>query len=189
MRAAAVQLQQIDDLAMNQVVTISVKVVTVEEPVTVSDKKLLKQDCFVADASGTTRVVLWQGDVGMLHPNASYKIEGLTVRTFQNVNHLSMGEQTTVQEIDDIGEVDDTLSDGECSKAPNNISGEIIAVLSAEEYSSCISCKTKVRPLNEVIGECPKCQTKMKLNRCNSSNIVRAVVEDDGGIQHRVTFF
>ena len=42
------------------------------------------------------------------------------------------------------------------------IKGEITAALSAEEYSCCISCKAKVQPLSATIGECPKYNAKIK---------------------------
>lgn len=54
------------------------------------------------------------------------------------------GRANHCSKVDDIGEVADSLSDEECSNTPKIITGEITGVLSAEEYVSCISCKTKV---------------------------------------------
>ena len=64
-----VELCDVDGLSANQVICVSVKVVSVFEPVVVHSregKELKKQDCIVADGSGCCHVVVWEDDVGAL---------------------------------------------------------------------------------------------------------------------------
>ena len=55
--------------------------------------------------------------------------------------------------------------------------GEIIAVLNTDDYTSCISCKGKVRAVSDLMGECLKCDAKLKLACCGSNTSIKFVVE------------
>ncbi len=86
-------LKDLEAIAVKQHVTVSFKVVSVESPVDVTTKagkKLVKQECLIADVTGTTRLVLWQGDVGKLEVERCYKVGNLTVGMYLMVKYLSM---------------------------------------------------------------------------------------------------
>ena len=69
------------------------------------------------------------------------------------------------------------------------VEGEITGVSSCEEYVSCKSCKAKVIKLSTNIGECTKCNMKMKLSKCTKSIAARFIIEDEGGYEYKVTAF
>ena len=66
------------------------------------------------------------------------------------------------------------------------IDGDIVAVLGMDEYLSCISCKSKVKELNNTIGECA---CKIKISRCKKSVNVRFIVEGKEGKTWHLTAF
>ena len=65
--------------------------------------QLNKQDCIVGDSSGCGRLVLWEEDVGKLDEDKCYKLIGAKVRTYKGVNYLSLGQESQIECIDDIG--------------------------------------------------------------------------------------
>lgn len=72
-----------------------------------------------------------------------------------------LGERAVAEEMDNIRELVEVPSDDENPNSAKVIKGEITAVLSAEEYSCCISCKAKVQPFSATIGECLKYNAKL----------------------------
>ena len=71
-------LEDIGSVKVNDLVICTGKVVKAEKPCQVTSqgqdkKRLIKQDCTIADAKGTVRVVLWEEDVGYLSLGKSYK--------------------------------------------------------------------------------------------------------------------
>ena len=85
-------------------------------------------------------------------------------------------------EVEDIGEVVDEVMDEVMEEGQGRFEGgegEIVHVLSCEEYSSC--CKAKVVKVTDVIGECTKCGGKMKIRKCVKSIAARVVIEDNNG--------
>ena len=79
-----IMLSEIPSCTVNQYVTVEIKVLDVSAPVTVESKKMWreirKQDCVVADGSGTSRLVLWQEEIGALQVNSSYRVSAAYVR-------------------------------------------------------------------------------------------------------------
>ena len=187
--APEIQLRELDDVSVSQHVTISAKVVGVEAQSSKSGKSLLKQDCSVADATGTSRIVLWEGDVAKLKMGTCYKVERATVRMFQYAKYLSLSESAVVVPIDDIGEVSDLPSDEESPNGCRVLEGEIVGVASDEEYTSCINCMAKVKILSEVMAECKKCGMKVNLSSCSVSSNACVLFKPVGGVKLKVTLF
>ena len=65
----------------------------------------------------------------------------VTVWVYQGVKYLSVSETSTIEEIDDIGDVADINSDEELATAAK---GFICAVVSCDHYPSCFNCNTKL---------------------------------------------
>lgn len=67
MKQPCVSLDQLSTLANFQLVFIIIKVLSVSDVVEVSsqEKTLLKQECIVADSTGTTKIVLWEKNVNV----------------------------------------------------------------------------------------------------------------------------
>lgn len=111
-----VDLDSLQDLAVNQKVNVRIKAVTVHPGEEIERKgswrSLQKQECLVADDTGTGRTVLWQQDIGRLEGH-SYTMRNVTVRTYDGVKYLSVSEVSTIEEIDDIGSVVEAESDEE----------------------------------------------------------------------------
>lgn len=159
-----VTIDQISELVNYQRVSVLIKVVIEEEPVNVK-KGLVKQDYVIADATACTKVVTWEDNVGILQVGGSYKLSGMMVRTFKGTKYLSIPKDGfKIEEIDDIGVVDDGTSELEREKSLHNAS--IIGVKYFENFSGCYSCSGKVTPRSSVIGHCSRCGTLQQLERC-----------------------
>ena len=86
--------------------------------------------------------------------------------------------------MDDIGEVvDDDVEEGSSVKV---VKGEIIGVLTCDEYVSCRACKAKVLPISEIMGEC---NMKAKLQKCDLNTVARIQIEDENSKTYTVTAF
>ena len=48
---------------------------------------------------------------------------------------------------------------------------EIVAVIGIDSYRICRNCNAKVSTVNEVMGECNKCNAKVKLSRREGKNV------------------
>ena len=61
--------------------------------------------------------------------------------------------------------------------------GEVVAVLSSEEYISCMMCSGKVMisATNILIGKCLKCTAVLKLNKCQKLKTAKILVEGADG--------
>ena len=179
-------------MAINQQVIVSIKVVDVKAATNViskSGKKLQMQECIVSDESGVCRLVLWENDVHRLKVDECYKVENVMVRMFQDRKHLSMSESSVVKPIADLGEVASmSIDEGEVRHGGEVVEGEIVAVLSADEYRTWMKCKGKVFICSDVVGECTKCGAKLKLHICGLQQMAKIVIEDEGG-EHTLTLF
>ena len=51
-------------------------------------KTLTKQDAIISDATGTFKLVLWEGNVGKLTLNNSYLFSNLRIKKFSDVRFL-----------------------------------------------------------------------------------------------------
>ncbi len=99
-----------------------------------------------------------------------------------------MSDCAVVTEIGDTGKVADPLTDAEFPCATLVLEGEIVGVESAEKYTSCMSCKAKVKAISEVVGECNKCKMMVKLSRCKMSSTSFLLRPEDGE-PRKVTLF
>ena len=85
---------------------------------------LCNQDLSIADATGT-RLTLWQDNTGTLETGKSYKMEGLFVGSFNNVNYLTPPKSGSLfMPVADIGHVEEVPED-----KPNEIQdGEVVGI-------------------------------------------------------------
>ena len=171
------------------------KVIAVEPLCLVSSKdkkELRKQECMIADLESKCRVVLWEKDIDALEVGKSYKLVGVTLRSFNGVKYLSGSENSVFTEIEEIGDVEHVINvyvlDEEQTLC-KVICGEVVMVTSVKEYMSCMTCKCKIELLSELIGQCKKCEGKIKLSRCPKSCAVHFVFQDDNEQKYNLTVF
>lgn len=188
-----IKLIELNDVANNQHVTTTFKVIEMEPPETItrSGKTLQKKDCTIGDATGRSRLVLWEQNISMFDIGKSYKVDGLTVRMYQDEKYLSVSNEVNIQPVSDIGEIATEIEQKPGIHHQNAVlEGEIVGVLSTDQYLSCLNCKAKINPINEHIGECGKCNFKVKLSKCNFNDTARVIFRAaSNGIDHHVTFF
>ena len=191
-----ITIDEVVQLTVNQVINVVGKVVQVNVATEVTSKQkgkpLFKQDCIISDAKGSIRIVLWQNDTDKLKEGLSYRLNKVLIRQYSGVKYLSFSEDASVDEVPDIGEVvsADDLETREDQQQTNYVAeGEITAVLSVDDYISCVSCKGKVKALSEIVGECLKCCAKVKMSRCGRNTSVKFVVEGSEDKSWRLTAF
>ena len=131
---------------------------------------------------------MWQEHINKVEKNGSYNISNATVRTFNGVKYVSVGEKAVIKDMEDIGDVvDDLVFDGTGGIAV--VKAEVVAVISMEMYASCVNCHGKVLEASREVGQCSKCNTKVKMLKCKNQSVARVVVEEEGGKQHKLTMF
>ena len=173
------KLSEVRNIAVNQKVTVLVKAINASAPTTVDTKdgrELRKQDCKVSDVSGCVHLVLWGKDVGVVEEEKCYKFVGVGVHMFNGVNFLSVGASCNVQEISDIGKVEEEDDDDDGGIVKKVVEGEIASVLSFDEYLSCMLCKAKVVIVSGEIDECSRCKIMMKVGKCKKQATAKVMV-------------
>ena len=186
-------LEEVKDLVEYQEVTITGKVLSRSkaEQVVVksSGKHVNKQDFTIADSTAAVRGVAWEDHLDVLKENSSYKITCATVKSFNGAKYILVGERSTIEAKDDIGYVVEESVDGGSGDV-KVVKAEIIAVISCETYSSCKNCDGKIIQISKVLGRCGKCNTKLKMSKCNSKKVGRIIIEDsDDGTEYKLTVF
>ena len=187
-----IDLCELSSLANNTTINVTIKVIKVSPPEIVktkADKSYEKQDCVVGDSSGCCRVVLWENDVNRLVCGSSYKLSSVVVRSFSEVNYLSVGMGSQIISVEDIGVVS-SIQSGDIDRVVTSreIEGEIIAVRCIE-YTGCSECKVKIDVIDDLVGECPKCGLMVKLNRCSKLFTANIRVEDADKKKHDIKLF
>lgn len=111
-----------------------------EKIMTRSGKLVDKQEATLADSEGGCRCVLWDKNVGRLSIDESYKLSNVVMKMYDGAK---WAEKSLLEDIQDIGEVDESWEETLCGKDAGRYirRGEIIGVLSCEEFVSCKSCK------------------------------------------------
>lgn len=184
--AKNITLSGLPNCIVNQYVNVQVKMLETSPPVIVESKKqtwmeLRKQDTIVADATGTTRLVLWQADIGMLQENHSYKVPDAHVRMYDEVYYLSVSEKWEICEIPDIGDVqviDESQKSSLCVGGVGIvIIGKVLSVASSEEYTSCVMCFCKLLDSSTNVVQCDKCGAKMRKENCSRSELAKVIIE------------
>ena len=181
--ADSIVISDLKKLENFQPVSVRVKVTTVGHKQTVKNN-LVKQECGIADCTGTCHITLWESYVDLLQEGASYQMSGLIVRTFNGKKYLSVPrENFNFEAIDDIGDVEKEELEDRVMKGV-----VVIGIKFYDTYNACYSCKGKVTPLSATLGDCTKCGIAQKLDRCKPSISAKLDVEADGVIKCLTSF-
>ena len=186
-------MDELCQLAPNSITSIVAKVKTVEAPVRIQCKskaqQLAKQDCFIGDETGMCRLVLWEENIGTVVEGQTYKFKKMLVRQFSGINYLSKTEESVIEHADDIDEVNcDFVQHEDTTCTQKAVVGDIISVLSCEEYPCCSECCSKMEPKG-ACGTCTRCGTMVRLSKCPTSTTARIKIERDGGGYEIVSVF
>ena len=84
------------------------------------------------------------------------------VKEFDGMKYLTFSDETTVTETEVPESMVDVQSDVDTEN--ENIVGEVIAVVSSEKKTVCVSCNGEVNRLNECVGKCIRCGSLLKLD-------------------------
>ena len=191
---AVIKMNDVSTVTIDQAVTVTVKVISVEPPQEVKNrdgKILKKQDCVVGDCDGCGRVVLWEEDVGNMEEGRSYKLKGVTVRSYRGADYLSVGKECEIMSVEDIGETAN-IQEGDLEEkgiVRKVVEGDIDGVVYVEDYEGCIGCTAKVTGGDEVAAECTKCGMWMKRSKCKRLMTARVVVDGSDGKRHTLMMF
>ena len=174
-------IAEIQQVRNGQAVTVAAKVLKVQEKSEVKPN-LFKQDVTVSDSTGTIRVTLWQDDVDKLVLDKCYKMEKLIMQSFKGEKYLSPPKQSgsSIIQIDDIGTVED-LEEPEEDDENEIQDAEVVGVSHISSNSMCISCSGKVEGTTGMIGQCTKCSTVQRLDRCKKQLCCKVVLRNDNG--------
>lgn len=68
-----------------------------------------RQECFLEDATGIIKVVLWENLIRKLLFGHTYEIKNTSTREFANEQYLTTSRQTETVEVGDLTNVDPTI--------------------------------------------------------------------------------
>uniref|UniRef100_A0A1X7TCP3 Uncharacterized protein n=1 Tax=Amphimedon queenslandica TaxID=400682 RepID=A0A1X7TCP3_AMPQE len=104
----------------------------------------------------------------------SYWVTGATVKSYNGEKYLSTAENSEVTEIDNLKEVNENTIDGRNNE---HFAGEIVGVISYKGFNSCISCGSKVLNCCNGIGECSKCDLKVRMDKCKKTAAAKVIIK------------
>ena len=161
--AAEITLNKIPEIQVFQRITVAAKVINLSEPISVASGKR-KQDVIISDCTNTTRLTVWEEDIGTLHVNNSYRCENVVVREFNQRRYLSKAKhRSTITQIDNIGDVED-FSDSDTQDDHQQIHDPtLVAVPRLDSYQACMHCKV---PMAHPLGRCSKCSLMQRSDKC-----------------------
>ena len=168
-----VSLVDIQNIASYERVTVTVKVSDVDSPSEVKGGKK-KQDIIITDATAVARFTVWEDDINRLQQGKSYKLTDVLVREYNSKKYLSTAlENTTIQEVTDIGQVidpneEDVDKNLGVTQTIENV--RVVGVVFLKEYYKCLKCSSKVISSDDPeIGKCSKCLMQQLLDACIST--------------------
>ena len=176
-----VSLAQISELNEFDRVTTKVKVTNVSETNVVGGGKKKKQEVTVGDKTGNARVTVWESDIGKLAVGFSYQLNRFVVRIFMGRKYLSWPPNgASTYAIDDIGDVDETLLDGETTETL--VAAKVVGVYDMEKYYACIFCKKGNVNVNagETVGKCDNCKAFQAISKDNEKITRKLFLECNG---------
>ena len=166
-----------EDTEEGQVVTVTGKIICVEEPSDVnrkigSGKALRKQDCTLGDASMSIKLKIWEEEIQRVQQGSSYTFINVKVKKYQGETYLSTTKASEIKDVDDIGEVSTNLMESGYKQIQAVVSG----VKSVLSYKKCTSsnCSAKV---DCVSGTCKKCNNKVRLELCEEAICVKFTIQ------------
>ena len=169
-----VALNELPCLANFQKVTVKIKVIDVSDAVKIKD--LLKQEYMITDSIGTSKIIAWESNVGVLQQGMSYKLSGMNVRTYNNKKYLSIARDGfTISEIDDIGEVE-RVYETECKITQ----AVVVGIKYFDVYIACYACNSKVIATSDVLGDCTRCATTPRIDKCKEQHSAKLDLESKG---------
>ena len=170
---AITDIVQIATLGEYERVTVEGKAVELNEAKEVSGGKH-KQDVVIGDSSGSTKLTLWEEEIGKVVEGKSYRFTAMMVREFKGKKFLSTSKvDSIISEIEDIGEIildeeESEIDDDELIKVHNV---KVIGVNRLTVYTACIKCNSKVEVDidDEEVGECTKCKVIQSVEECKQN--------------------
>ena len=172
-----ITLNDLDNKAEYDRVTIQAKVIKVNEQQMVSTGKT-KQDICIADNDGFTTLTLWEGDIGLLQETLSYQFNRVLVHKFNGKTTLSLPScGASIEEIPDLG---DTVDNDNQEENLTHLTGVTIqAVNQCEEIFPCFHCKKNTTKSGQ-ISTCAYCLTTQRVS--SSVYTARLYVRDINGM-------
>ena len=155
-------INHLDTLNDYDRVTLEVKVMKVNEQITVPTGKI-KQDVIIADHTGSTTLTLWQNDINLLVQGNSYKLNRMQVHTYLSKKLLTLPlSGGTIEQIDEIQNIELLQPIDEAEEDTQLLNATIIAVNELQTITSCIHCKKNFESSGSSILICTHCGTHQK---------------------------
>ena len=172
------QLSELEDAIKGQIVTVSGKISSITDPEDVlqssSGSMLQKQECTLADSGMLVPLKIWEGDIGKVRKGKSYRFLKVKLRQYKGDRFLTTTEDSTIKEIDDIGEVTKEIT---LPNTRTEIRGQIAAVSLVSRYKACPLCNSKV---DRTSAECTKCHSSVALSLCKDQLFAKFIVHVQG---------
>jgi len=114
-----ISLDKIPKIQVFQHVTLAAKVINLSEPICVASGKRT-QDFIISNCTNTTRLTVWEEDIGILHVNNSHRFEhNYSSPRFNQRRYFSKARQrSAITQIDNIADVED-FSDSDAQDDSN----------------------------------------------------------------------
>lgn len=161
-------------------VDIKVKVIIKEEnksPIVQDTKTRYKCDTLVADKTGCAKLVLWENTINQVARGKSYHFKNITVRIFEDEKYLNTNEDTTVEEIDDVQNIN-----VDAPEIKNNLLKVRVVGVNIKKSPSCLACNhtfpTRQEPAqDEEEITCSNCSITTLASFCNTKLVAQILVK------------
>ena len=125
----------------------------------------------MADETGCAKLMLWENTINQVARGKSYHFKNVTVHIFDNKKYLNTNESTTVEEIDDLQNIN-----VDAPEIKNNLKEKVVGV-NIKKSPSCLACNytfpTKEQPApdeEEITCINNYCNITTLTSFCNTNN-------------------
>lgn len=86
-----IYLNQLYDLSVFDIVGVKIKVIHVDDPVTVSTGKT-KREVIISDSTAISSITVWDNDINCFKEGACYQLDNVVIKSYKGKRPLSSNE-------------------------------------------------------------------------------------------------
>ena len=151
----------------------------------VQGSELKKQGGFIADPSGSIKIIFWGNHTDEVQQGFTYFFNKVRVKISQDQKYLNTPKQESeciIKSAEPFKETLPVVNEGSTSK---EVIGSIIGINNANKYSSCCTCAKKVT-IKGKLAYCERCKMTQKLSACGVQWSFKIVVHFEDSPRQKI---
>ena len=151
----------------------------------VQRSELKKQEGYIADPSGSTKIIFWGNHTDEVQQGSTYFFNKVRVKISQDQKYLNTPKQESECIIKSAEPFKETLPVVDEVSTSKEVIGSIIGISKVNKYSSCCTCAKKVT-IKGKLAYCERCKMTQKLSACRVQWSFKIVVHTEDNPRQKI---